>query len=161
GADIIVGFPGETDEQFEETFTFIQSLPISYLHVFSYSERENTPAAELSRQGHAVSGRIRAERSARLRTLSAEKKQHFYDSCLGEVYTVIPEQYNSLTGLWSGWTENYIRVEFEHEASLPHHPLNVELLHNKGETVFARHTSQPRPQTFVPQRGYIPLLVRQ
>ena len=136
GADVIVGFPTETDAHFEETFAMLHELPVSYLHVFSYSERENTPAAELSALTGGVPMHVRAERSKRLRALSAKKKFEFYQSQCGTEHTVIPEQRNPETGLWTGWTENYVRAEFVGAASLVQAPMRVHLRELSGaETV--------------------------
>ncbi|MCU0426383.1 MAG: tRNA (N(6)-L-threonylcarbamoyladenosine(37)-C(2))-methylthiotransferase MtaB [Candidatus Kapabacteria bacterium] len=137
GADVIVGFPTEADAHFEETFAFLHELPVSYLHVFSYSERENTPAAEFSAQTGGVPMHKRAERSKRLRTLSAKKKFDFYRGECGTIRTVIPEQRSAESGLWSGWTENYVRVEFAAPPSLVQAPMQVRLLETDGETVRA------------------------
>jgi threonylcarbamoyladenosine tRNA methylthiotransferase MtaB len=139
GVDVIVGFPTESDAHFEETFQLLKDLPISYLHVFSYSERANTPAAELSRAGGAVPHHVRAERSRRLRTLSAMKKREFYETQCGSLRTVVPEQRNVETGLWSGWTENYVRVEFAAIAALTQVPMRVRLREtaSDGEAVLA------------------------
>lgn len=137
GADVIVGFPTETDAHFEETFAFLHELPVSYLHVFSYSERENTPAAEYSIQTGGVPMQKRAERSKRLRALSAKKKFEFYRSECGTERTVIPEQRNAENGLWQGWTENYVRVEFAAPLTLIQAPLRVRLLETDGETILS------------------------
>jgi threonylcarbamoyladenosine tRNA methylthiotransferase MtaB len=132
GIDVIVGFPGETDSYFEETFQFLHQLPLSYLHVFTYSERENTPAAVYSPK---VAPHVRKERTNRLRTLSAKKKNEFYGSQIGKVHTIIPESYNLETNLWIGWTENYVRTEFAASPSLIQIPMLIQLDEIKGETV--------------------------
>ena len=106
GVDVIVGFPGETDEMFLETYDFINKLDISYLHVFSYSERENTKAIELD---GVVPKKIRNKRSKLLRLLSASKKISFYKKNIGTDYNVLFESENK-NGLIEGYTENYIRV---------------------------------------------------
>ena len=105
GADVIVGFPGETNEDFEDALKFLTHLPLSYLHVFTYSERPGTPAAEMSGQ---VPTQIRNERSHRLHELSNEKKQWFYESQLGTERWLIPER-NKPEQL-HGFTENYIET---------------------------------------------------
>jgi threonylcarbamoyladenosine tRNA methylthiotransferase MtaB len=130
GVDVIVGFPGETDEHFEETYQFLNALPVSYLHVFSYSERENTPAAEYA---SPIPPHKRAERSKRLRILSAKKKFEFYASRIGAIHSVIPESRDELTGKWRGWTENYVRVEFSAPASILQRPMNVRILSTDGD----------------------------
>ena len=106
GVDVIVGFPGETDEMFLETYDFINKLDISYLHVFSYSERENTKAIELH---GVVPKKTRNKRSKLLRLLSASKKISFYKKNIGTDYNVLFESENK-NGLIEGYTENYIRV---------------------------------------------------
>ena len=106
GVDVIVGFPGETDEMFLETYDFINKLDISYLHVFSYSERENTKAIELD---GVVPKKTRNKRSKLLRLLSASKKISFYKKNIGTDYNVLFESENK-NGLIEGYTENYIRV---------------------------------------------------
>ena len=106
GVDVIVGFPGETDEMFLETYNFIKKLDVSYLHVFSYSERENTKAIELS---GVVPKNTRNKRSKLLRLLSASKKSRFYKQHIGGDYNVLFESENK-NGFIEGYTENYIRV---------------------------------------------------
>ena len=106
GVDVIVGFPGETDEMFLETYDFIKKLDVSYLHVFSYSERENTKAIELS---GVVPKKTRNKRSKLLRLLSASKKSRFYKQHIGGDYNVLFESKNK-NGFIEGYTENYIRV---------------------------------------------------
>ena len=106
GVDVIVGFPGETDEMFLETYDFIKKLDISYLHVFSYSERENTNAIELK---GVIPKKIRNKRSKILRLLSASKKLSFYKQHIGGDYNVLFESKNK-NGFIEGYTENYIRV---------------------------------------------------
>lgn len=159
GVDVIVGFPGETDTHFEETFQFLHGLPVSYLHVFSYSERENTPAAEYSAAGQSVPMHIRAERSKRLRTLSAKKKFEFYRSQCGLEKTIIPETRNEATGQWVGWTENYVRTEFVGQQTTVQKPVLVRLLETDGETVQSELLGNITP--FAPQQqpSYIPIIM--
>ena len=106
GVDVIVGFPGETEELFMETYNFINDLPISYLHVFTYSERENTEAAEMF---GAVPIPERKRRNKMLRILSEKKKMEFYRNQLGRKLSVLWEHENR-NGLMFGFTENYVRV---------------------------------------------------
>ena len=106
GVDVIVGFPGETDEDFNETYTFLADLDVSYLHVFTYSERANTPAAEML---EAVPMDIRRERNEKLRILSEKKRRHFGDSHLGQVRKVLLENHTTDNQI-TGYTDNYIRV---------------------------------------------------
>ncbi|WP_405198962.1 tRNA (N(6)-L-threonylcarbamoyladenosine(37)-C(2))-methylthiotransferase MtaB [Christiangramia sp. LLG6405-1] len=107
GVDVIVGFPGETDEHFLETYNFLQELDISYLHVFTYSERDNTPAAEMD---GVVPLKVRKKRSKMLRGLSAKKRRAFYESQLGNTSTVLFEGENK-SGYIHGFTENYVKVK--------------------------------------------------
>ncbi len=132
GADVLTGFPGETEEHFEQTYRLVEELPISYLHVFTYSEREGTPAATLP---HPVPQRVRKARTHQLRLLSDLKRQQFYRSALGSLRTVIPETYNPTTGMWEGWTENYIRVRFAAPPTLPHEPLAIRLCWLEADAV--------------------------
>lgn len=106
GVDVIVGFPGETEELFMETYNFLNDLPISYLHVFTYSERENTEAADM--QG-AVPIPERKRRNKMLRILSEKKKMEFYRTQLGKKLPVLWEHENK-NGMMYGFTENYVRV---------------------------------------------------
>lgn len=106
GVDVIVGFPGETDDDFIETYQFLNELDISYLHVFSYSERTNTLAAEMAA---SVPVKVRNERSKMLRSLSEKKRRYFYEQNLGKSYEVLFEE-DIENGLIHGFTPNYIRV---------------------------------------------------
>ncbi|WP_312823871.1 tRNA (N(6)-L-threonylcarbamoyladenosine(37)-C(2))-methylthiotransferase MtaB [Epilithonimonas sp.] len=106
GVDVIVGFPGETEELFMETYNFLNDLPISYLHVFTYSERENTEAAEME---GAVPISERKKRNKMLRILSEKKKMEFYRTQLGKKLPVLWEHENK-NGMMYGFTENYVRV---------------------------------------------------
>lgn len=110
GVDVICGFPGETIECFQETYDLILSLPISYLHVFTYSERKETEANNL--QG-TVSIEERKRRTKLLRELSDRKKTEFYFSQIGKIKIAIPEKYNFNNKQWHGRTENYLRVQAE------------------------------------------------
>lgn len=106
GVDVIVGFPGETEELFMETYQFLNDLPISYLHVFTYSERENTEAAEME---GVVPISERKKRNKMLRILSEKKKMEFYRTQLGKKLPVLWEHENK-NGMMYGFTENYVRV---------------------------------------------------
>ena len=114
GVDIIVGFPGETDEDFMETYQFLNELNISYLHVFSYSERANTIAAKMD---NPVPLKVRHERSKMLRILSEKKKRRFYEENLGKVATVLFED-DVEDGIMQGFTENYVRVAAKYDPML-------------------------------------------
>jgi len=107
GVDVIVGFPGETEEHFLETYNFLNELDISYLHVFTYSERDNTPAAQMD---GVVPIKVRKKRSKMLRGLSAKKRRAFYESQLGNTGTVLFEGENK-EGYIHGFTENYVKVK--------------------------------------------------
>ncbi|MFM2269451.1 MAG: hypothetical protein RL757_2892 [Bacteroidota bacterium] len=107
GVDAIVGFPDETDADFDETYRFINSLDISYLHVFTYSERANTPAADMQ---NPVPMHKRRERNEMLRILSEKKKRAFYEPFIGETRTVLLENHKNPT-LFTGFTDNYLKVE--------------------------------------------------
>ena len=107
GVDVIVGFPGETDELFLETYNFLTTLDISYLHVFTYSERENTEAAVME---GVVPQKVRAKRSKMLRGLSAKMRRAFYESQLNNTLTVLFEGENK-EGYIHGFTENYVKVK--------------------------------------------------
>ncbi|WP_178988933.1 tRNA (N(6)-L-threonylcarbamoyladenosine(37)-C(2))-methylthiotransferase MtaB [Winogradskyella schleiferi] len=120
GVDVIVGFPGETDELFLETYNFLNTLDISYLHVFQYSERDNTEAAEME---GAVYKNVRAKRSKMLRGLSAKKRRAFYEKQLNTERTVLFEGENK-EGYIHGFTENYVKVK------APWNPDLVNTLHN-------------------------------
>ena len=119
GVDVIVGFPGETEALFLETFNFLNTLDISYLHVFTYSERPNTLAASMQ---NAVPKTIRTKRSKLLRGLSVKKRRAFYESQLGSIRTVLFEGENK-SGHIHGFTENYVKVK------TPWNPTLVNTLH--------------------------------
>ncbi len=123
GVDVIVGFPGETDELFLETYHFLNELDISYLHVFTYSERENTPAADMD---GVVPNTIRKKRSKMLRGLSAKKRRVFYEGQLGAVRRVLFEGENK-SGYIHGFTENYVKVKAPWDPSLVNTLHRVEL----------------------------------
>ena len=107
GVDVIVGFPGETDELFLETYNYLNELDISYLHVFTYSERPNTEAIEMD---GVVPKKVRAKRSKMLRGLSVKKRRAFYESQLGNTTKVLFESENK-EGFIQGFTENYVKVK--------------------------------------------------
>lgn len=119
GVDVIVGFPGETDKLFLETYNYLNELDISYLHVFTYSERPNTEAVDFD---GIVPKKVRAKRSKMLRGLSAKKRRSFYESQLGNSLTVLFENENK-EGYINGFTENYVKVK------TPWNPALVNTLH--------------------------------
>ena len=106
GVDVIVGFPGETDENFIETYNFLNNLPVSYLHVFTFSERKNTEASQMK---NIVPIHIRNKRSKILRSLSIKKRRVFYESNLGKFVNILLEGENK-KGYIHGISENYIKV---------------------------------------------------
>lgn len=114
GVDVIVGFPGETEEDFMDTFNFIHSLDVSYLHVFTYSERANTPAAEML---EAVPMDVRRERNERLRILSQKKLRAFYQKYENSTQQVLFEHHTD-ESLMSGFTSNYLKVILLKDESL-------------------------------------------
>jgi threonylcarbamoyladenosine tRNA methylthiotransferase MtaB len=130
GVDVIVGFPGETNEHFLETYKFLNELDISYLHVFTYSERENTVAAELP---GVVPMKVRNERSRMLHILSDKKRRAFYEANLNKTFTVLFEN-DVEDGLMHGFTENYIRVAAKFDPLLINETKTVLLtsINSKG-----------------------------
>lgn len=123
GADVIVGFPGETQEDFFETYNFLNKLEVSYLHVFTYSERENTLAIVLP---GSVPIHERKKRNSMLRTLSEKKLRHFYTQHVGKEFNVLFEADNK-NGMMHGFTENYIKVKIHFELSLINQSLRVKI----------------------------------
>jgi len=123
GVDVIVGFPGETDEDFLETIDFIESLDISYLHVFTFSERANTPASEME---DAVPMEKRKKRNEMLRNLSAKKKANFYKQYLGRYRDVLFEAHRDETKM-TGFTDNYVKVEMSFQAEMINKIATVQL----------------------------------
>ena len=123
GVDVIVGFPGETDEHFLETYHFLNQLEISYLHVFTYSERDNTVAAGMTQ---VVPPGVRNKRSKMLRALSVKKRRAFYESQLGTNRRVLFEDGNK-DGYIQGFTENYVKVKAPWDPQLVNTLQQVEL----------------------------------
>jgi threonylcarbamoyladenosine tRNA methylthiotransferase MtaB len=125
GVDVIVGFPSETEEDFLDTYQFLNELDVSYLHVFTYSERVNTHALTLE---NIVPTKERNRRSEMLRILSEKKKRCFYEQNLGKNATVLFEQ-NIENGLMEGFTENYVRVVAKYDPLLINELKKVRLNH--------------------------------
>lgn len=123
GVDVIVGFPGETDELFLETYHFLSDLDISYLHVFTYSERDNTEAVLMT---DAVEAKTRAKRSKMLRGLSVKKRRAFYESQLKTTHQVLFESENK-EGYIHGFTENYVKVKTPWNPALINQVHEIEL----------------------------------
>ena len=124
GVDVIVGHPGETETAFRETYEFLTELPISYLHVFTYSERPNTTALGIK---PVVPGHVRAERSKMLHILSDKKRRAFYESQLGKTATVLFEE-DIADGQMQGFTENYVRVVATYDPLLINELKTVQLV---------------------------------
>ncbi len=127
GVDVIVGFPGETEEDFLETYHFIKDLDITYLHVFTYSERPNTPAAEME---GVVPMNVRKERNEMLRILSEKKKRQFYSQFLGRRRDVLFEVHKDKS-LMTGFTDNYLKVEAPLDPDLINKISTVQLMNIK------------------------------
>ena len=127
GADVIVGFPGESDAQFQETCAFLADLPVSYLHVFTYSEREGTAASDFP---GSVSTRVRFERSETLRSLGQLKREQFHSRHVGRTLRVLFESADE-DGI-SGLTSNYIRVETSSRDFIPREIKNVKIISSNG-----------------------------
>ncbi|WP_097126023.1 tRNA (N(6)-L-threonylcarbamoyladenosine(37)-C(2))-methylthiotransferase MtaB [Spirosoma fluviale] len=123
GVDVIVGHPGETDVEFKETYLFLNELPISYLHIFTYSERPNTTALSIK---PTVPGHVRAERSKMLHILSDKKRRAFYETQVGRSATVLFEE-DVANGMMQGFTENYVRVVAKYDPLLINETLVVNL----------------------------------
>ncbi len=124
GVDVITGFPDETEEDFLETYQFLNELDISYLHVFTYSERANTPAIDME---GVVPVKVRQDRTTMLRGLSEKKKRFFYESQIGKLGTVLFET-DAKDGLMEGFTENYVRVVAKYDPLLTNELKDVQLV---------------------------------
>jgi threonylcarbamoyladenosine tRNA methylthiotransferase MtaB len=130
GVDVIVGFPGETDGHFLETYRYLNEMDISYLHVFKYSERDNTEAAAMT---GVVPENIRVKRSKMMRGLSVKKRRAFYESQLGSTRTVLFESENK-EGYIHGFTENYVKVKTPWNPELVNtlHEINLTTIDDDG-----------------------------
>jgi len=139
GCDVIVGFPGETEDDFLETYRFIQNLDISYLHVFTYSERANTPATEMP---GTVPVEERRRRNQALRGLSEMKRRAFYAEHLGTVRPVLLEQHKN-PALLSGFTDNYVKIEMPFEAGRVNTiaPVLLKNMTADGEAVMGKQSN--------------------
>ena len=127
GVDVIVGYPGEKEDHFEQTYSFIESMDVSYLHVFSYSKRKDTFAASLNDQ---VTKERKEYRSKALHYLSNKKKKQFYNQYINKIRPVLVEQ--SINGKIQGFTDNYIKVNVDQELSCYNKIIPVLLNENKG-----------------------------
>ncbi|MEM9897386.1 MAG: radical SAM protein, partial [Bacteroidota bacterium] len=130
GVDVITGFPGETNEEFLKTYQFLTDLDISYLHVFTYSERDNTDALKM--QG-VVDKKVRNERSQMLRNLSEKKKRYFYETQQSTVRSVLFEE-DVEDGIMYGFTENYVRIAAKYDPILINEikPVNLAYINSEG-----------------------------
>ncbi len=135
GVDVIVGFPGETEDLFLETYQFLAALPVSYLHVFTYSERPNTEAIQLD---GVVPAAVRAKRSKMLRGLSAKKKRDFYQQQLQSKSVVLFEAANK-SGYITGFTPNYVKVMTPWNPDLVNslHAVRLEKIDPSGAVRFS------------------------
>ena len=123
GADVIVGFPGETEKQSQRTRELMETLPLSYLHVFPFSRRKGTPASRLP---HQVRESVITERAEALRTLGKKKRQNFYGGFLRQTLDVlVQDQQDKRTGLWKGLLRNYIPVLLTQDGNLREEPLSI------------------------------------
>lgn len=137
GCDVIVGFPGETEDDFLETYRFLQEMEVSYLHVFTYSERANTPAAEMP---GIVSVEERRRRNQALRGLSEMKRRAFYQAHEGQVRPVLFEHHRD-EALLSGFTDNYIKIEIPAAGAKLNEikPVLLGALGADGEALISSH----------------------
>jgi threonylcarbamoyladenosine tRNA methylthiotransferase MtaB len=133
GADVIAGFPGETEEEFAETVRLIEELPFSDLHVFPYSRRPGTKAADMP--GH-LPAHIITERAAQLRSIAARKKTLFFEHFVGRELGVLVQGYSEKTGECKGLSRNYVTVLFPGEKSLVNSEVNVQIKSCNGEGCF-------------------------
>ncbi|MBX7225471.1 MAG: tRNA (N(6)-L-threonylcarbamoyladenosine(37)-C(2))-methylthiotransferase MtaB [Chitinophagales bacterium] len=132
GVDIIVGFPGETEEHFMETYNFLNGLDVSYFHVFTYSERENTKAIEMP---GIVPTALREERNSRLRILSEKKRRAFYASFAGSSAQVLFEEEKKGHDMY-GFTDNYLKVSVPYEKEWVNQLKTVQLTHLDDQGIF-------------------------
>lgn len=133
GVDVIVGYPGETEEHFLETYEYLNNLDISYLHVFTYSERANTTAYKLPGK---VYQHVRADRSKMLHILSDKKRRHFYEQHIGKTYPVLWEAENDGNTMY-GFTDNYIKVKTTYDPMLVNEVTEVTLTEIDQDMVMA------------------------
>ena len=130
GVDVMVGFPGESDEDFLETYNFLNDLDISYLHVFTYSERKNTYAIQIN---ETIPKPVKAERSKTLHALSNKKRRLFYDQFISTKRDVLFE--NVRNGKLLGHTDNYIKVEVKKYQNRSNQIHSIKLTENRGDFV--------------------------
>ena len=138
GVDVIVGFPGESEEDFLETYNFLNELDVSYFHVFTYSERANTPANEMN---EVVDMGVRKERNKMLRILSSKKKHAFYSQYLGQSRSVLLE-HSKEEGMFSGFTDNYIKVSIPKGLNAEGQMIDVLLENIDGDVMQSRPSAK-------------------
>ena len=136
GIDVIAGYPGESDAHFTETVEFLNSMPWTYLHVFTYSEREHTPAATLM---GSVPMHVRRERTRALREISEQRTQEFHRSQIGTVRTFLPESFDPESGYWSGWTENHVAGVMRAPFTNPKIRYKVRMVDVRFDKVLVQH----------------------
>jgi len=129
--DVMVGFPGETAQEFEESYEFCRRMEFARIHVFAYSPREGTQAAQLP---HQVSDKVKKERSQKMLALAQESAQNFSQRFLGRTMPVLFEQQSN--GIWSGHTANYIKVYTKSNDDLTNKLLPLKLVEVKGDGVW-------------------------
>lgn len=132
GIDVITGFPGESEELFNETYDFIKSLKFSYLHVFSYSDRSIARASQFKDK---VDNKAKKERTNRLISLSDERKNLFYQDNIDKIHRIIPENYNEKLKKYTAWTDNYNFVSFISEKSLEKRFYSIKLVNLNGDAI--------------------------
>jgi threonylcarbamoyladenosine tRNA methylthiotransferase MtaB len=156
GADVIVGFPGETEEAFENTRRLLEELPVSYFHVFTYSRRSGTQAAAMPKQ---VAPKVKARRNRILRQLSAQKFLAFQQACIGHTLSlVVLEERDRGSGLLQGVSDNYLTIHFEGPDSLKGHLVEVRVERISPEEVLGRMSRETDLRSCHPERP-LPLLV--
>ena len=129
GADILLGFPGESDECFQNTFSLLNDLPVTYLHVFPYSPRQNTPAAKFKDQ---VNGKTTKQRASQTRELGNIKKLNFYKDQSGKVKKVLFEnERDKKTGLLKGFSENYVQTQLNQKDDFKNKIVKVKTKFNE------------------------------
>jgi threonylcarbamoyladenosine tRNA methylthiotransferase MtaB len=145
GVDVIVGFPGETDALFKEGYQYVNELDVSYLHVFTYSERSGTPAVDMDGK---VAMQERRDRNSLFSQLSLKKQRHFYEKFLGQSRKVLVEKAKD-PSLLTGFTDNYLKVEFPYEEGLRNQLIDMKLIEiNKHQHIEAEMLSRPDNKLF-------------
>ena len=136
GADVIVGFPGETEQEFEQTRRLIERLPLSYLHVFTFSPRPGTPAADMP---HQIQGQVKKERNHILHEISARKRQQFAQAMVGRTLEAVVERFaEPHSGKLQAMTDNYLQVVFSGGEALPGEIVRLEVVGTDGDIVQGR-----------------------